>query len=657
MQKSQDGLLRSLLYQILARNPDLIPLICIERWQRRILLERFRTLDIPFRNLERTELFGAFRRLGEISLDGGHPKICIFIDGLDEYEGDHSELITTLQTISQSPFIKICAASRPWQNFRDAFDLSPWKLHVEDLTKEDIKRYVRDTLEHNTQYCKLKKQDPTGAKLLVSSIQKRAQGVFLWVILVIRSLLRGLINSDTMTHLQGRLDELPTELEDYYQQILDRIEPRYAKQTSHTLQVLLGAGTALPIAIFHFTDKEIENTDYILNEEVNSISFDMIPELIDTKKRQLQARCSDLLHFWAEDSGLNFLSGLPDRVSFLHRTVFDFLRTGNVYANIISHSTNFSDPHFSLTQGYAALIKTGTVANNSLVEWFPYRHCLEFIMGHASRIKDESANSLVKTLEDLETSISILVNEKGPKLWDKLIPGCKAQNFLDFAIRCGNYQYVGAKTNRTQTLDLEYVLNLALQMEFVLCAYTMITELYPMECMNPGMVRHLLECGANPNDWSRISITQSSTDETEPVLKTIWEEFLIKMAHWGLEVDTEQDDDTEQNEDIEQNGGTQQEDDTHLSSYERAELGKLVPAPPPPPISLSHFFECCQLMIERGAERHVVALGHTPEELFEGIFHMEQFKALTELFDKLEEKARNQSPGSNVPGRAKCVLM
>lgn len=166
MQKSQDGLLRSLLYQILARNPDLIPLICIERWQRRILLERFRTLDIPFRNLERTELFGAFRRLGEISLDGGHPKICIFIDGLDEYEGDHSELITTLQTISQSPFIKICAASRPWQNFRDAFDLSPWKLHVEDLTKEDIKRYVRDTLEHNTQYCKLKKQDPTGANYL-----------------------------------------------------------------------------------------------------------------------------------------------------------------------------------------------------------------------------------------------------------------------------------------------------------------------------------------------------------------------------------------------------------------------------------------------------------------------------------------------------------
>src|ERR1700761_6228839 len=123
LQKSQDGLLRTLLYQIFALEPELIPLISPWRWK--ALSETHLS-----EGWDRSELIEAFKRLGEVVSGGRHPKICIFVDGLDEYDGDHLELITTLRAMTQSPNIKICAASRPWQDFKDAFAPSQWKIYV-----------------------------------------------------------------------------------------------------------------------------------------------------------------------------------------------------------------------------------------------------------------------------------------------------------------------------------------------------------------------------------------------------------------------------------------------------------------------------------------------------------------------------------------------
>jgi hypothetical protein len=42
-------------------------------------------------------------------------KLCFFIDGLDEYEGDKEEMAEFFKTISSSsmPHVKICVSSRP----------------------------------------------------------------------------------------------------------------------------------------------------------------------------------------------------------------------------------------------------------------------------------------------------------------------------------------------------------------------------------------------------------------------------------------------------------------------------------------------------------------------------------------------------------------
>lgn len=68
---------------------------------------------------------------------------CFFIDGLDEYEGDHFELLESLLSIFESSSnIKLCLSSRPLNCFEDTLrGAVDRKLYMQDLTKNDIEVY------------------------------------------------------------------------------------------------------------------------------------------------------------------------------------------------------------------------------------------------------------------------------------------------------------------------------------------------------------------------------------------------------------------------------------------------------------------------------------------------------------------------------------
>jgi len=61
---------------------------------------------------------------------------CFFIDGLDEYDGDHNDIIQIIDELSRISRIKICLSSRPWNIFEDVFGQgSNQKLALQDLTR------------------------------------------------------------------------------------------------------------------------------------------------------------------------------------------------------------------------------------------------------------------------------------------------------------------------------------------------------------------------------------------------------------------------------------------------------------------------------------------------------------------------------------------
>lgn len=49
--------------------------------------------------------------------------LAIFVDGLDEYHGNHQELVAYLQQLQKAPCIKLCVSSRAWNVFADAFQV------------------------------------------------------------------------------------------------------------------------------------------------------------------------------------------------------------------------------------------------------------------------------------------------------------------------------------------------------------------------------------------------------------------------------------------------------------------------------------------------------------------------------------------------------
>jgi hypothetical protein len=119
----------------------------------------------------------AFRNL--VRQDIVQIKMCFFVDGLDEFEGNYEEIAGLFKSIT-SPRVKVCLSGRPLLVFEDAFGLSP-KLRLQDLTRQDIRRFVNEKLELHPRFRLLMEDRPRDARDLIMEVVTKADGVFLWL--------------------------------------------------------------------------------------------------------------------------------------------------------------------------------------------------------------------------------------------------------------------------------------------------------------------------------------------------------------------------------------------------------------------------------------------------------------------------------------------
>jgi hypothetical protein len=278
MQKSQVGLLQSLLFQVLRTYPALIMEVC--------------PLD-PFRGpWKRKELFDALDKVSKQTTLLA--KFCFFVDGLDEYEGDDEDIIALLQDLASCPSIKICVSSRPWNAFLDAFDDSKWKLVLEDLTRDDMRKYVHTMLIQNQAFSEMSKYDPR-CETLVPQIAQKAQGVWLWVYLVVRDLLRDLKGEEEYPLLQRRLDSFPDELENYFENIIDRIDRIHREETARIFLVAVTAIQPFPLFSLSYLSMEATDKDYAIRMKLRGLSNQKVFQIKRRWRKLLNSRCRDLL--------------------------------------------------------------------------------------------------------------------------------------------------------------------------------------------------------------------------------------------------------------------------------------------------------------------------------------------------------------------------
>jgi len=181
------------------------------------------------------ELISAFKEL--IYQEFVPLKIFFLIDGLDEFEGDIDDIIGLFQDIAASKNVKVCLSSRPWVVFEDSFAHLP-NLRLQNLTYRDIKIYVTDRCTQNRGFQRLMSREPDSSPVLINEIVRKADGVFLWVKLVVESLLTGIKNRDELEDLRQRLRLLPKELKPLYAHLLSLIDSIYLPWVSGTFQIL-----------------------------------------------------------------------------------------------------------------------------------------------------------------------------------------------------------------------------------------------------------------------------------------------------------------------------------------------------------------------------------------------------------------------------------
>ncbi|KAI0545976.1 hypothetical protein F4679DRAFT_559496 [Xylaria curta] len=335
MQKSKEGLLQTLLFEIFRQYPALLKHVCPDRWESDF------SSSAAAKPWSAVELRHVLDLVTSPDID---IKICFFIDGLDEYSGDHIEVSEGLLRLSKLKNIKCCISSRPWNVFHDAFGYDKSQhLCLHNLTKRDIRHYVHDRLTPHPRWQRLVDQTVYDSQL-IEYIADKSSGVFLWVALVTDRLRNGLTNDDDLSDLSSRLAGFPSDLESFFDHILQTVEPFYYEKMAGTLRLASAAEKPLSILFYEFHDKEYRDNEYFLN--IKRAGPEKERESIRGRvERRLNAYCKGLLEVHG------------DRVNFLHRTVADYLQLPDVAERLSMQSPEWFHPELSLAKVHLTCIK------------------------------------------------------------------------------------------------------------------------------------------------------------------------------------------------------------------------------------------------------------------------------------------------------------
>ncbi|KAK0742048.1 hypothetical protein B0T21DRAFT_123774 [Apiosordaria backusii] len=520
-QRSQAGLLRSILYELLIQDPELVPTVFPEQWSTlysRSLGFRFnwdngngmpsssvfldQKFSWPLSQLER-----ALRTL--VSQDEIPLKICLFVDGLDEYEGDDGEIATLFAQITEgNDRIKCCVSSRPHTAFINAFSSIP-SLRLQDLTYPDIQQYVSDKLEADARMRQLAINFPHDVRDLIKEIVSSASGVFLWVRLVVASLLRGLGNDDGIEDLQARLRVLPKDLESLYRHMLLRVDEVYEQEASRIF-LIVGMATSprwddwagvipLTALALHFAVED--HPSLALTAPMQFIDQNTIISRSRAIISKLATRCGGLLEAQTVNKRVGY-----DRaaVGFMHRTVKHFLQRpenqtflhGRAAAKTTGGSGLFF-PEFAILKSMVLALKAQagpihTVNNHADA-------LLNVGILHARRVESLSPDATPPPGQ-----VNAIIDEliKTAYHWIKLCstsrpifhPGCTRYTI---AVECGLYRYLRyllQQDNIIRNRDLEKAGKRSLLSLAILCRTGY--ERY----RNPRVIESLVEYGADPEE-------------------------------------------------------------------------------------------------------------------------------------------------------------
>lgn len=382
IQRSREGLYRTLLYQLLKQHAHAIAKSSPDRWE---VLCLFGAVEKRFTE---HELQSMLRHcLGQLQ----HRRVCLFIDGLDEFSGNYDDLVKFFSKLIDDYPVKLCLSSRPLLVFEEAFQDKP-SLRIHELTHRDIDAYVMSQFQKSPSFITLRSHDEPYIDDLVKQILQRAQGVFLWVKLVVASLVEGLRDGDTRIETQRRLDRLPDDLEDLFHRILLDLRPEHQRKAALYLG-FMSLCPEPPLALL-FSFAEEEDPEFALKFPISRLSDSAIDERIIILRKRVNTGCRGLLEVTPDgNDGYQF-----HRIQYYHRTVKDYVETTRAQNLLAGHKE--LNHHVRLCSGNLALYKSFGENDITWNTKTTVCHCLAI----AAFVPKSDTKMMIRILDELEKS-------------------------------------------------------------------------------------------------------------------------------------------------------------------------------------------------------------------------------------------------------------
>ncbi|RSM17772.1 hypothetical protein CDV31_003379 [Fusarium ambrosium] len=342
LEKSEAGVLRSLLHQILFQRRTLIKFAFPERFEALCLdQDGGRSFEPTYWELKR-----ALEALLKSCPD---ERFFFSVDGLDEYDADNhqmGELVDVFKELSKLPNVKLLLTSRPWVVFEERLAEYP-RLRLHELTKPDIASFVDQQIREHQSAWTMTHHDQSLIEFLKVEIVENSAGVFLWVYLVVRSLLEGLNSGDSIEELRGRILELPTDLEDLYLYMWIRIPKRYQSQVSRLLQILsFGTSEGARTSLLGLALEEKLDEETVFTLPVAPLEREEAHRQMNSMETRIAGRCLGIIEVQrVKEIKVDRWTPSPDSdcyensieeelgnpfVTFIHRTVFEFVSSPEV---------------------------------------------------------------------------------------------------------------------------------------------------------------------------------------------------------------------------------------------------------------------------------------------------------------------------------------
>ncbi|TLD17880.1 uncharacterized protein PgNI_00082 [Pyricularia grisea] len=450
VQKSREGILRGMLYQILTQKPEFIP-ICFPSfmqgpWPPKVPFNTTMNLSQAF--------FQLFARMSKTL------RLCMFIDGLDEYRlaegaqdqqddpnhkpgqnqngkklhkrssrysvdeltndtstlavseygsaseqatsvderGDvlgnaawiadsHSEIARLIMDLSNQDHVKLCVASRELPPFEEAFAGVP-RLRVHTQTEKLISQYCADRLD------KVAPGLSQGQRPLCDEVARKSRGDILWARLAIDMLMEG-----SLRKLMATLDSLPSQLggpNGLYMRIIQALDKEEQREAARIFHLILRAVDPPNLITLAFADEgfiagpELQSKDPSLGRLI--VDHDRAHPYTRADMAAITSRMQSRLTTSCAD--LLETTDKGNRVVFMHLTAKEFVLRSSVWKKIKAPVPSSVDLDVSLMSGTIRYLKCFStlrlvVTNRPRLQFTPEAWLLvSHVLRYAARVDE-----------------------------------------------------------------------------------------------------------------------------------------------------------------------------------------------------------------------------------------------------------------------------